>query len=73
MKWLLVIVLLTPDGERPAREPISYPSEAECWAAAEAFLAHHPQFELHRPPDDTQVTHPALRSYVECVPESPKA
>ena len=73
MKWLLVIVLLTPDGEKPAREPIPYPSEAECWAAAERFVAHHPQFELLPRSNETRAMHPVLRSYVECVPDSPEA
>lgn len=73
MKWLLVIMLVTAEGEVPAMEPRAYPSEAECRAAAEEFVAHHPQFELIPGPDRMELTHPVLRSYVECVPETPEA
>lgn len=73
MKWLLVIVLLTPEGESPAMEPRAYPSEAECWEAAEGFIAHHPNFELRARSTDRETAHPAARSYVECVPETPEA
>jgi len=73
MKWLLVIVVLTAEGDKSPLQPIPYPDEPACWEAAERFVAHHPKFELRRPGDageESPVSRSEQRSYVECVAEA---
>ncbi len=70
MEWLLIVVLMTAEGDIE-RAPTRFPSRAECIAAAEAFVEKHPAFELRYPPDEDVMALPVLRSYVECVPDRP--
>lgn len=41
--------------------------QAQCIAAAEAFVAQRPEFEF-QDPDPESVMHPVLRPYVTCRP-----
>ena len=71
MKWLLVLILLSPpDGAGP--EPIAFADKAACIAAAEAFVARHPEFEVWNHTDDRAVDQLVIRPHVRCLPENYK-
>jgi len=68
MKWLLIVVLLTPEKEIRF-EPVAYESEAECMEVAQRLVWAYPVFEWRNHGDKTAVINPVVRSYVTCVPE----
>jgi hypothetical protein len=68
MKWLLIAIFVTPTGDEPPLVT-TYETESKCIAAAEAFVAQHPEFEFQNPSEGS-VIHPVLRSYVACRPET---
>jgi hypothetical protein len=68
--WLLAIVMVTAEGNEPAKT-IPFATKGECVAAARNYVAEHPQFEFHEPTGD-EVIRPVVRSYVECVEKKPE-
>jgi hypothetical protein len=63
--WLLIAVFMgATDDER--QQLGEYRTEAECAAAAEAFVASHPTFDFNQDSEGA-VIRPVVRSYVECV------
>ena len=61
-----MVVFVTPAGDEPPVET-RYETQAQCIAAAEAFVAQHPEFEFQGPAPES-VMHPVLRPYVTCRP-----
>ncbi len=71
MKWLMLIVLLSADGNT-RYDPVPFVSENECIAAAQEFVNRYPAFEWHDHRPSNAVTLPVVRSYVKCEPEALK-
>ncbi len=71
MKWLLVIILLSPpDGAGP--KPIAFADKAACIASAEAFVARYPEFEFRNSTGDGAVVRLVVRPHVRSLPENYK-
>lgn len=66
MKWLLIIILVSPVEDADYDTTLSFAAESECLAAARAFVERHPDFELREKAGNL-----LLRSYVECIPQYP--
>ena len=71
MKWLLVIALLSPPDDADPK-PVAFADKAACLAAATAFVAKHPEFELWNYTGDGAVVRLVVRPHVRCLPENYK-
>jgi hypothetical protein len=69
MKWILVIVLLSP-GDNSRMKQIEFQAQAECAAAARQFVEQNPGVELRESSNAQKVEESVLRSYVQCVPQA---